>query len=305
MPTVTPYPPGFPSVSGDTLVIPSASAFLSSPQAIAEVIRDLTDERFLSDRIFGPGPQAAGGAVAFNQITSTNLYADRDAESIRPGAHFPKAAFTAPTPSIALIEKYGLEIEITREDILRNRWDVVRDAFTVIANTVVKKVDTQAMAALDAAPLATLTGVDFTTATVAQKISVFVAARSLIEDADMGYDGMEISAYFNPTQANEILGDVELLKLLQAEGPELPARSGNFGRLMGIQSFKSNRITAGTAKFVASGIVGSISQEEGAGVLTRSYLIDEKGPEDRAVQGWRPVTFAVRHPKAAVAVTAI
>lgn len=301
MPTMTPYPPAPPTVSGENITL---SAFLAQPLVLREVIRDLAAERFISDRIFAPG-QNAPGSVIFNQITGSFLYADRDAESIRPGAAFPKTTHTLGNPSVATIEKFGLEGEITREDINRNNWPVMRDLLTVLANTVVRKVNTQAIAALDAAPIQTLVGVDLTSATVAQIVSVFATARSMIEDLDLGYDGLEISAYFHPTQATELLSNVDLLKLLQAEGPELPARSGNIGRLMGIQSFKTNRVAAGTARFVASGIVGTVHQEEGQGVLTNTYTIPEKGPNDQAVQAWRPVTFAVRHPKAAVSVSGL
>jgi hypothetical protein len=302
MTDVVPYPPAFPSVSGQNLTI---SAFLANPLVLRDTIRDLTVERFIMDRIYAQGQRPGGGTVLFNQVTASTLYTVDDAQAIRPGAAFPKTKHTEQNPSVATITKYGLEEEITREDILRNNWPVLRDALVRIANTVVKKVNTEALAALDAAPLQSLVGVDFTTATVAQIVNVFVSAVSLIEDADMGYDGIQINAFFNPTQANELMGNIDLLKLLQAEGPDMPARTGNFGTLMRVRSFKTNRIAASTARFVAEGIVGSWHQEEGDGVLTRTYTIDEKGPEDQAVQGWRPITFAVRHPKAAVNVTGI
>lgn len=298
MPYSVTYPPAPPTISGDNITV---SAFLRSVPHVARVLDDLTRQRFIAERIFDRGPQATGGAVTYDQVTTSDLFTDRDVEAIRPGAEFPMLTSSAPTPKVGAVEKYGGEVRITREQRNRNRWDVVNREFTKLRNTVVRKVDAIAIAALDAAPLNTHVGVDFTTATTAQKIAALVAAIGLINNPDNGY--IATAAFLNPTQADEMMADVELIKLLQPEGPSQPLRTGNVGRMLDIDFFKSNRVAAGTMYVVAGGQVGAISQEEGDGVLTDAY--EDKHTQASHIQGWRPIVPFVTDPKAVTKVTGI
>ncbi|MCA1572817.1 MAG: hypothetical protein LC798_21495 [Chloroflexi bacterium] len=218
------YPPGFPSISGENLTV---SAFLANPARVYRVIQDLTLQRYVAERIFQAGPRATGGSVVYDQVTQADLFTDRDVEVIAPGAEFPLLTAAAPVPKTAAVDKWGGRVKISDESRDRNQIDVLNRELTRLRNTIVRKVDTVAIAALDAAALNTYVGVDFTAATSAQIIAVWIAASGLVNNPDMGY---ETSAVFlNPTQADEMMGNEGLLKLLQA-APSSTARRASSRR---------------------------------------------------------------------------
>lgn len=304
MPFSPTSPPPPPTSAGSVI---SVDAFLANPTRVTRLINDLTAQRFIADRMLAAGPQVPSGAIVFDQVTGADLFLDTDVEEIRPGGNFPDLTDSAPNPKTAATAKYGGQVTIFRENITRNRWDVLNRELTKLRNTVIRKTDTVAIAALDASPIQTMVGVDLTTATSAQIIAMLAAAKGLIDNLDMGYDADLVLV--NPLQGDEMVSNENLLKILQSDGPGFgggaPLRTGQLGRILDMDVAKTNRIPAGTMRVVASGVIGGLSQEEGQGVLTNVYATDRSGPKDQHVQAWRPIVPYITDPKAAVSVSGV
>lgn len=304
MPWNPTFPPGVPTVSGSVL---SVDAFLNNPTRVNRIINDLTAQRFVAFRMLAQGPNAPSGAIVYDQVTAADLYLDTDVEEIRPGANFPELTDSAPNPKVAAVAKYGGQVTIFRETRTRNRTDVLAREIIKLRNTVTRKGDTVAIAALDAAPIQTTSGVDIGSSTAEQVIAMLATVKGLIDNLDMGYDADLVLV--NPVQGDEMMSKSALLALLQNDGPGSgggsPLRTGQLGRILDMDIVKSNRITAGTMRVVASGALGGISQEEGDGVLTNVYETDRSGPKDTHVQAWLPIVPYITDPKAAVSVSGV
>jgi hypothetical protein len=296
MPFSTTYPPPPLTITGDTITV---STYLRDVPRISRVITDLTLNRFLADYIFTPGPTATGGSVVYDQVTSGDFFLARDVERIQPGAQYPILTDTAPTSLVASVDKWGGRILITDEQRDRNAIDVLVRETRKLANTIMRKVDTVAMAALAAAPLNTLTGTDWTSATGAAMIANLIDAAALVGDPDLGYEADLV--ILNPVQFNELLknSDFRVAMTQFTEGSIL--RDGVVGVFMGMTFAKSNRVTAGTAYVVASRMIGGISNE----VPLTTEVYREPGIDSTFIQSARRLVPYVTDPKAGTIVSGI
>lgn len=297
-------PPPAPTISGSTI---SIDAWLANPVRVTRFLNDLAAGYSIADRMLQQGPAIPGGALIYDQLLTTDWFLGDDVEEIRPLANFPELTSTAPNPKIAASAKYGGQITVSREAKLRNRWDIVMRELTKLRNTVVRKKDTLAIAAIDASPVQTLVGVDIGASTAEQIVAMLATAKGLVDNLEMGYDADLILV--NPVQGDEMVSKTALLTLLQNDGPApgsgQPLRTGVLGRILDMETVKSNRIAVGTMRVVDSRMLGGISQEEGNGVLTNIYETDRSGPKDTHVQGWWPGLVYVSDPKAAVSVSGV
>lgn len=296
MPYSVTYPPSGPSISGENVTV---SGYLSQPTRVRRLVENLTFQRFIADRIFAPGPPAVGGAVLFDQVTANDVFLARDVEAIRPGQEYPILTDTAPTPKLAAIEKWGGRIYITDENRDRNAYDVFARETRKLANTVIRKVDDVAIAALQAAPINTFVGSDWTAATGAVMIANLIDGSGLINDPDMGY-GADL-VLLNPVQFNELLKNKDFRDAMQANSENSLLREGIIGTFMGMTFGRSNRIVAGTGYLLSSGLVGGISDEVPLG--TKVYR--EEGEDATYIQSGRRVVPYVTDPKAATQLTGI
>ncbi len=256
MPYSVAYPPSPPTVSGEVV---SVSGYLNSPTRITRVLNALTYQRFLADLIFAPGPKAEGGAVVFDQVEANDLYLARDVQLIRPGGEYPILTDTAPTPKVAAVAKWGGRIFVTDEQRDRNRYDVLNRELTKLGNTIVRKVDAVAIAALDSAPVRSLAGAPWTSATGETIIGHLVDARALVEDADLGY--IVDTVLLNPASEAALLKKKDFRDALQAQATTSILRDGSVGRVLNMDFFKSNRVAVGTAYVLARRSAGGIADE--------------------------------------------
>ena len=137
MPFSQTYPPAAPTITGDTITV---AIWLADVPRVARVLNDLAQQRYISGRIFATGPRATGGAIIFDQVTTTDLFLGRDVEVIAPAQDFPILTDTAPTPLTAAVAKWGGRVFVSDEARDRNRMDVLRREMTKLSNTLVRKV---------------------------------------------------------------------------------------------------------------------------------------------------------------------
>jgi hypothetical protein len=291
----SPYPPAPATISGTTLSVDMA---LNNPPYVQRAIDDLARERFIADYLFAAGPPAPSGSILYDQVTAAMLYAERDVQEIEPASEFPLLTFPGAAPLAAEVKKWGGAFFVTDEQRTRNRVDVVARNLRMTVNTIVKKMDTVAVAALNAAPLLTQGASGDWSAAATDIISDLETARSAVDEQDMGY--LVDTVLLNPAQALDIRKDADIRASLPREtSADNPVLSGDLAGLLGLNYIVSNRVPAGTVYLTQRQVVGSRSDEQ---PLTTEVIPDRR-KQVTYVQSWRKVVPYVTDPKAAIKIT--
>lgn len=294
--TGTTYPPGAPTVNGQLITV---EQYLKQPTRITRVINDLTRQRFIAERIFASG-SATGGAVIYDQVTASELYTDRDVQAIEPGSEFPIVTSGEVAPKVAAVTKWGGAAIFTYEAVRRDARDVLNRELTRLRNTIVRKVDTVAIAALDAAPINTDTGTDWSNPTTGDPILDLAQGRSTIDDADLGYTADTI--LINPAQYVDLMGSKTVREALPRESlTGNPIANGQLNGFMGFTWYVTNRVAAGTAYILSSTMAGSLNDE----LALYSRTIDQPERERYLVQAARVTVPTVTDPKAVLKLTGL
>jgi hypothetical protein len=293
----TTYPPGPPSVDGQGRI--TVEQFLKNPTRVQSVITDLTAQRFLAERIFSAG-NAEGGAVVFDQVTASELYTARDVQAIEPGSEFPIVSSGESTPMVAAVTKWGGAAVMTDEAVRRDSRDVLRRELTKLRNTIVRKVDTVAIAALLAAPIVPLVGTDWDSPTTGDPILDLAKGRSLIDDADMGY--VADTVLINPKQYVSLMSLKSVRDSLPRESSSAnPIVNGTLTGYMGFEWYVSNRVPVDTAFILSSKMAGSLRDE----LPLYSRVVPQPERERTLVQAARVTVPIVTDPKAVVRITGL
>lgn len=291
-----PFAPANPTQSGEFLTV---STFLENIPYVQRTVEDLAAQRFLADMIYGTGPGAPSGAIQFDQVTASDLYLSRDVKPIRPGAEFPVLDDQIPTPLVAATTNWGGRVWVTDTDIRRNRVDVLRRALTKLRNTIVRKVDTVAIATLDAAPILTYAFSGVWSNSGTDIFAGLTAAKLLVDQLDMGYELDTL--IINPAQNANMLSRSDIRTAFGPQAQEDIVRGASVGRILNLDVYFSNRIPAGTGRLLQRGIVGGISDERA--LYATSY--PEKPSEKTWIQGGREFVPYVTDPKACVKLTGL
>lgn len=291
----SPYPPAPPTVTGTAI---SVDLWLQQPAYVQRSIEDLTNERFISDYIFAEGPPAPAGSVLYDQVTAAMLYAEREIQEIEPGGEFPVLTFPGAVPLVASIKKWGGAFFVTDEQRSRNRFDVLARNLRMTSNTIIRKMNTVAIAALNAAPLLTQAASGDWSTAATDIVSDVQTAKSTVSAQDLGYEIDTV--LINPAQALDIRKDADIRSVLPRENlSKNPLFSDDLNGLLGLNWVESNRVAAGTVYLLQSKVVGSRSDEQ---PLT-SEVIPERRKQITWVQAWRKVVPYVTDPKAAIKIT--
>ncbi len=279
------YPLGPPQISGNTITVDTA---LNQPTRITRRLADLTLQNLITSQIFTMGGGVEGGAVVFDQLIANDLYLARDVERVMPGDEFPIVTSIRPAPLVAEVEKWGGKFFVTREARDRNNRTSFDNQVTQLANTIERKVNTRAVATLDAA----ITALGGAGTFVGQNWSAVVTAGTSASQntayphadfakAQMLADVEELGVTFDLW----LLNPVQAMHLAIVYGNDLPAVIANNR----IRTFVSNRITAGTAYVVATGQVGELRIEQ---PLETETWPDKDGRQQTWVQASvRPVMY--------------
>jgi hypothetical protein len=291
----SPYPPGSPTVSGTTLTVEMA---LAQPAYVQRAIEDLTLQRFIADFVFAAGPPAPSGSVLYDQVTAALLYAERDIQEIEPASEFPLLTFPGAAPLVANVKKWGGAFFVTDEQRDRNRFDVLARNLRMTTNTIIRKMDTVAVAALNAAPILTQAASGDWSTAATDIVSDVQTAKYAVANQDFGYEVDTV--LLNPAQALDIRKDADIRSVLPRENVDRnPLFSDDLNGLLGLNWIESNRVTAGTVYLLQRQVVGSRSDEQ---ALT-SEVIPDRRKQVTYIQAWRKVVPYVTDPKAAIRIS--
>ena len=147
MPTQHPLEAPFVNPNGSINV----EVMLRNPTRITRIVRDLTRERFIADRIFASGGGLSGGAVVFDRAQAPDAYPNRDVEIIAPAGEFPLSTTEQTIPDVAEVEKWGSKDYITDEARDRNDTAGFARKMRQLANAFVLKLNQRAVNYLNAA----------------------------------------------------------------------------------------------------------------------------------------------------------
>ncbi|KWW97406.1 hypothetical protein LI90_4378 (plasmid) [Carbonactinospora thermoautotrophica] len=254
----TTYPPAPPTISGSNITV---DVFLRNPTRVQRTVAELLQNRFIVDFIFSQGG-ADGGAVVYDQITSeADLFTTRDVQEIAPGDEFPVVDDGEVTPKVAAVGKYGGMVKVTHEAVRRDQRDVLGQKLRKLRNTVVRKVDTLAVAALDAAPIRTMGAAKPWSDPTADPFADILTAVDSINSPDLGYEADTV--LINPAQVLALLKRKDVRDALPRESRELnPILSGQLAGLCGIPNWiPTNRVPAGTMYVLQRQMAGSVRDE--------------------------------------------
>lgn len=177
------YPPLAPTLSGNLLTI---DRFLRTPNLVERRFRDLTDQRFIADVILTGRYPAPSGSILYEQ--SESIFADRDVDAVAPGAEYPQTATSPGTPLKADITKWGQAVPITDEAIGRMRMSYVDRQLIKLSNTLVRRVDTTALAVIGAAVTQTQAAFAAWSAATADPLLDVTLASAQVSALDQGYE---------------------------------------------------------------------------------------------------------------------
>lgn len=253
------HPLGPPSITDTTI---SVDLMLQQPTRVTSFLMDITLQRFVLDRLFTSPGGVTGGAVVFDVVSGNDLYLDRDVQPVQPGGEFPIVTSSRRAPSVAEVEKYGGKYYFTDEARDRNDQSAFRNENIKLGNTIVRKLNARAVEVLDAAITANggnsnFGGHDWSaaipngsnpTAPASTPGADFANAQLLADQRELGINYN--IALVNPVQLNE-------LRLFYGTGLTNMLDDNGFTEV-----FASNRITVGSAYFIAEGQLGEMRLEQ-------------------------------------------
>lgn len=294
MPTGSPYPPAPPAVAGNNITV---DMFLRSPPRVQRAIEDLTLQRFVTDAIFAGGPPAVGGAVVYDQVTSSILYLERDVQEIEPGAEFPLLNGVDAAPLVAVAKKYGGEVFFTDEEIRRDNRAILGKRTVQLRNTIIKKVDAVGMAALRAAPIIAQVASGDWSAAATDIVADLATAKNSISRLEMGYTAD--TALIHDDQELDLIKDKDIRDALPRERDNGLIRTGNVGRIMGLDFIATSQVNPGEVFVLQRRQIGNVSDE----VPLYARPIADERRERTYIHGARVPAVYVTDPKACVRIT--
>lgn len=236
------------------------------PILIARALTLLEAKRlFVADRIFQTGsPESvAGGSAQYQQ--SESIYMDRDIQEVAERGEFPRAGWSEAILT-ALVKKYGLEFTVSAEAKRRNQIDVVKRGQVKLMNSLVKFVDTVAIAKLRAEAGNTLDVAagafnPWATATGDQIVENIVDAIGMIDDEDEGYRGSVL--LISPKNARLMLKDDGIRNALPRESRQNPVLTGEVAPMLGLDAIIMSPQVLNTEAFIVDpDMAGTIADEE-------------------------------------------
>lgn len=276
MPTISTL---LPELSGRNLTVDIA---LKQPSILRARIAELADSQLLAPQFYHPlGGPVQGGGILYAILKASDLYTT-DVEKRAPGSEYKVVEGVDPETYLATVNDWGGKFQITAEQIKRNVVSYLDQQTTQLANTIARKLDAAAMAAVEAAIDAanTVTGHSWDSL-------VFVGALdSITASSDRPTADLSAAQLASDLQELGVMHDLLVVHPNQAHalrtayGDQLQAMLDSAGLSM----FSNPRVTSGAAYVLEKGGVGTIGFEEPLTV---------KAWEDQAIRSWWVQAYAV------------
>lgn len=195
--------------------------FLANPRLIGRRVADITKMRFIADYLLQGRFDATGGGIFYE--TGEPVFAADDPEAIAPLGEYPLVVLDDGTVVSAKTDKWGLDTIISDEKIARQGRTPVDRGILRVSNSIVRFVDSVAMAVIASRVSSTFASPEaWTTAGGAVEAILTIQA----ERAEMGL-GFELdTVVLRPAQYAKVIGMLINDKALPREQGET-AIAGN------------------------------------------------------------------------------
>lgn len=229
------YPPAAPTLSGDLLTI---HRLLQSPTQIRRELEKLAYKRFVADQILTQRFRSSGGSVSYE--ISEPIFNTEEVEGVAPGAEYPRATIPSGTAAMAAVTKWGQATFLSDESILRSVYpgEEVSRAMLKLVNTLIRKVDRIAIAAVASAVTATSEAISGWEGDSAALLRDVELAKAEIEDLDMGYSPDTIM--LSTTKYALLVSDDKIATLRKRETNDNPVYGGQIETLAGLKVVKTS-----------------------------------------------------------------
>lgn len=182
-----------------TLTTEQLHLFLSNKGLIARRVADITKMRFIADYLLQARLDATGGGIFYE--TGEPVFSSEDPEAIAPLGEFPLVVLDDGTVVSAKTDKWGLDTMVSDEKIARQGRTYVDRGILRVANSIVRFVDSVAMAVIQSKITSTYTSDEWDTAGAAVEAILTIQG----ERADLGL-GIELdTAVLRPTQYAKVI----------------------------------------------------------------------------------------------------
>lgn len=290
------HPLAAPTVSGTQITV---DLMLNQPARITRMIMDLTQQRFIADRVFSSGGGVTGGAVVYDVAQENELYLDRDVQKIDPGGEFPVVTSERLQPQVAEVEKWGGKVWIPDEARDRNQTALFTNKIRQLANTIVRKINQRAVETLRNAISTysrTAVGNDWTAVVTGGSSQSNASLWPMADFVHANEQAMEDE--LGVTYDLVLLNPADYAQLVIVYGAD---QIDALLRAVGYTMYVSNRVPAGSPIIVASGQVGEMRIEKPLGSVTWR----EEGRERTWTQSSVRPVFFVDNPFAVRQVTGV
>jgi hypothetical protein len=252
------YPPPAPTVTADTTTI---HTLLSRPDLIAQRLRTIAEQRFISDALLTGRFSAVGGAIQFEQGES--LYTDRAPQQVRPGMEYPMTGLGIGPTQIAEVVKWGQDVPVTDESIKRLNRSPVDRAFLKLVNQMVKTIDGITLAAIASSVTQTAAAAaSWSTATAKQIFLDVAKAKAAVIDLNEGFEPDTVVV--STTAWTFAMATFADAGYLPREDRNAPVFTGSFPVIDGMRWLStpaSNLPLANAALILDSGQLGGMADE--------------------------------------------
>jgi len=205
------YPVSHPS---GTLTTEQLHLFLSRSNLIARRVADITKMRFIADYLLQGRFDATGGGIFYE--TGEPVFAKDDPEAVAPLGEYPVVVLEDGTVVSAKTDKWGLDTIISDEKIARQGRTPVDRGILRVSNSIVRFVDSVAMAVIASRVSSTFNSGTWDSAGAAVESILTIQA----ERAELGL-GFELETIvLRPAQYAKVIGMLIDDKALPRESGE-------------------------------------------------------------------------------------
>ncbi|SON62266.1 hypothetical protein MSIMFI_03791 [Mycobacterium simulans] len=278
-----------PELNGRTLTVDFA---LKQQTMIRNRIAKLADEQILLPKLFSAlGQQVSGGGILYSVVKASDFYTT-DVEKRSPGNTYKVVEGVDPEERLATVEDWGGRFEVNDEQRDRNIVSYLDQQTTQLANTIAKKLDTGAIAAVEAA----IGGENTVPGHTWDDVVIFGPDASLTASTDV--PTADLSAAQLASDLQELGVKHDLLIVHPNEAHSLRVSYGDkldeMLKSAGLELFSNPRMAAGSAYVCERGKVGVVGFERPLTV----DVIDVRERRTTIVQAYAVPAFATERPYA-------
>ncbi len=289
-----------------TLTTAELHLLLSNPTVIASRVAELADQKFIADFLLSGRFSAAGGGIFYE--TGEEIFASENPEAVSPLGEYPVVVLESGEVVSARTVKWGLDTVVSDEKIARQGISYVNRGITRLVNTVVRHVDSVAMAVIASRVTSTFASLDtWTTAGKAVEAITTIQA----ERAALGF-GIDLeTVVLRPAQYAKVIGMLIDDKALPRESGAT-AIAGNLPvNALGLTWATTPHFQGANPLLVDREQLGGMADEDLGGpgyVRTEAFGVEaktirEEKPEGYTLRARRVTVPVVTEPLAGVALT--